>query len=72
MVAVFSGVPSGNVMYWGKTLERVLKVKHIAVDTMHWYQVTNRGASRSTSFPLSSALFTKTVTIETTLKNKPS
>lgn len=44
-----------------------LSNKHITTDTMHCIQVTNSGASNLTESPLRSALFTNTVTIETTL-----
>lgn len=40
----------------------------MAVDTRHWNHVTNSGASKLTSVPLSRALFTNTVKIDTHLK----
>lgn len=43
------------------------KSKHITTDTIHCIHVTNNGASNLTVSPLKSALFTKTVTIDTIL-----
>jgi len=42
----------------------MLSEKHIVADTTHWYQVTNKGASRLTVWLLRSALFTNTVSMD--------
>jgi len=42
------GEPSGNVKVSGNNFVSMLSEKHIAADTTHWYQVTNKGASRLT------------------------
>lgn len=61
------GLPSGNDMIFGNSLDNLFSVKHIDKLMIHWNQVTNIGASRFIMSLDNRALFTKTVIIETNL-----